>query len=100
MKMSCNFLFVNGDKIGTYCGENSVFIEGNKRRCLACCHRSWAPVTYICKYIITRGIRSGTECGKSTRFSDCFCSVHRKKDISIDNLKLTSEITQSTCIPL
>ncbi len=74
----CNFLFVDGEKIGTYCCNNAVYIDGNRRRCEECKDRRWPEATFHCKRIITKGKRKGQPCNNNTKFADEKCSVCRK----------------------
>lgn len=76
--MTCNFLFVNGAKIGTYCGEQACLVQGNTRRCADCVNTTWPKEIYQCRRILTKGNRAGLPCGKNTRFADLKCATCRR----------------------
>jgi hypothetical protein len=76
--MTCNFLFVNGSKIGTYCGEIATVINGKSARCNSCVNATWPKEIYQCQREITKGPRAGQLCNKNTRFADLKCSVCRR----------------------
>ena len=66
--MTCNFLFVEGEKVGLYCDQPSIYVEGRKQRCATCINLSWPKTIY-----------TATCCGANTRFSDKMCCRHRGK---------------------
>jgi len=95
--MTCNFLFVNGSKIGTYCGEIATVINGKSARCNSCVNETWPKEIYQCQREITKGPRSGQLCNKNTRFADLKCSVCRRVELGHQRIaELSNKIIRET----
>ena len=89
----CNFLHVDGPKIGTYCGAEAPWWDGNRLRCDAHLDAYWPKETYQCVRILSRGARKGEACGSNTKFADSVCSRCRKTKRSIIRAVPVEQVT-------